>query len=234
VPAPVFLVTGASGAIGAATARLAHESGYRLVVSGRRLPALEELAAELGGAGSCLPVAADVTEWEDVCRLAQAVGDAFGRLDVAFLNAGVSSRVSFLGEADAHDEWRSMILTNVYGVALTAKHLLPLLVDTEGHLVLTGSVAGRVPVPGSLYSATKWAITAMGQSIRSEVIGTGVHVTVVEPGLVDTSAISPSRREEPKLDPKDVARAVMFAVGQPPGVDVNEIVVRPLGQSAYR
>jgi NADP-dependent 3-hydroxy acid dehydrogenase YdfG len=230
----VFLVTGASGAIGGATSRLAHETGFRVVVSGRREEALAALAGELGGPDECLPVVADVTQWEDVRQLAASTVEAFGRLDVAFLNAGVTSHASFLAEVDAHDEWREMVLTNVYGVALSARTLLPLLVATRGHLVLTGSVAGRIPVPGSLYSATKWAITALGQSIRAEAIGTGIRVTVVEPGLVDTPAISPQRRGEPKLDPADVARAVLFAVSQPPGVDVNEIVVRPVGQSAHR
>lgn len=231
--APVFLVTGASGAIGRATARLAHGAGYRLVVSGRRPAPLHALADELGGPERCLPVVADVTDRSAVGRLADAAA-ALGRLDVAFLNAGTSSQISFLSTAEAEQEWRAMVLTNVYGVALTAKCLLPLLVAHRGHLVLTGSVAGRVPVPGSLYSATKWAITAMGQSIRAEAIGTGIRVTVVEPGLVDTPAVPPQRRAEPKLDPADVARAVLFAVGQPAGVDVNEIVVRPVGQSPYR
>jgi NADP-dependent 3-hydroxy acid dehydrogenase YdfG len=97
-----------------------------------------------------------------------------------------------------------------------------------------GSVAGRVPVPGSLYSATKWAVTAMGQSIRAEANGTGIRVTVVEPGLVDTPTISPDRRDQPKLRPQDVAAVVIHAVCQPPSVDVNEIVVRPVGQSPYR
>jgi|HubBroStandDraft_1064217.scaffolds.fasta_scaffold90278_2 NADP-dependent 3-hydroxy acid dehydrogenase YdfG len=232
--APVFLVTGASGAIGAATARMARETGYRVVVSGRRRETLETFADDLGGPAWCLALAADVTEWSEVRALAEAVASHFGRLDVAFVNAGISSHTSFLVDTDAHEEWRSMVLTNVYGAAITAKELLPMLAATRGHLVLTGSVAGRVPVPGSLYSATKWAITAMGQSIRSEASGTGIRVTVIEPGLVDTPAISPSRRGEPKLDPADVARAVLFAVTQPPGVDVNEIVVRPVGQSPYR
>jgi NADP-dependent 3-hydroxy acid dehydrogenase YdfG len=231
---PVFLVTGASGTIGGATARLARQAGYRLVVSGRRTATLAALAEELGGAAHCLALAGDVTDREDVRRLAEGTLGAFGRLDVAFLNAGISSHASFLTDVDAHDEWREMVLTNVYGVALTARSLLPLLVASRGHLVLTGSVAGRIPVPGSLYSATKWAITAMGQSIRAEAIGTGIRVTVVEPGLVDTPGISPQRRGEPKLDPADVARAVLFAIGQPPSVDVNEIVVRPVGQSAHR
>lgn len=232
--APVFLVTGASGAIGGATARLARSSGYRVALSGRRGDALRELAEDLGGEPDCLAVAADVSEWDDVQRLAAETGAAFGRLDVAFLNAGVSSQHSFLGGSDAPEEWRQMVLTNVYGVAVCARALLPMLAATRGHLVLMGSVAGRVAVPGSLYSATKWAVTALGQSIRGEVTGCGVRVTVVEAGLVDTAAIAPRRRDEPKLDPADVARTVLFAVSQPPAVDVNEIVVRPVGQSPYR
>jgi NADP-dependent 3-hydroxy acid dehydrogenase YdfG len=233
-PARVFLVTGASGTIGAATARAAAAAGFDLVLSGRRLERLESLADELRTEVRAITVAADVTEWADLQSMVSQTTAEFGRLDVALVNAGQSSHRSFLDGNDTHEEWREMVLTNVYGTAATAKAVLPLLVQSRGHLVLMGSVAGRIPVPGSLYSATKWAITAIGQSIRGEANGTGIRVTVVEPGLVDTPAISPDRREQPKLRPEDVAAAVIYAVSQPPGVDVNEIVVRPVGQSPHR
>jgi NADP-dependent 3-hydroxy acid dehydrogenase YdfG len=230
----VFLVTGASGTIGAAAARAAAAAGFDLVLSGRRVDLLESLAEELRATVRAIAVAADVTEWADLQSLVSRTVAEYGRLDVALVNAGQSSHCSFLDGDDTHEEWRQMVLTNVYGTAATAKALLPLLVGSRGHLVLMGSVAGRVPVPGSLYSATKWAVTAMGQSIRAEANGTGIRVTVVEPGLVDTPAISPDRRDQPKLRPQDVAAAVVYAVNQPPSVDVNEIVVRPVGQSPYR
>jgi NADP-dependent 3-hydroxy acid dehydrogenase YdfG len=105
---------------------------------------------------------------------------------------------------------------------------LPALKESRGHLVLTGSVAGRRALSGSLYSATKWAVTALGESARQELNGTGVRVTVIEPGMVDTPFFE--NRPARALQADDVARAVMFAVSQPPHVDVNEILVRPTAQ----
>jgi NADP-dependent 3-hydroxy acid dehydrogenase YdfG len=123
-----------------------------------------------------------------------------------------------------------MVLTNVYGVALTIRAVLPALRESQGHLILTGSVAGRRALPGSLYSATKWAVTAMGEAARLELNGSGVRVTLVEPGQVDTPFFE--RRPTGALQPEDVARAVMFAVSQPSHVDVNEILVRPTVQDS--
>jgi NADP-dependent 3-hydroxy acid dehydrogenase YdfG len=123
-----------------------------------------------------------------------------------------------------------MVLTNVYGAAITARATLPLLAETEGHLVLTGSVAGRHIRTANLYSATKWAVTGLAGSIREEAVGTGVRVTVIQPGLVRTDMISDEQRAKPNLVPDDIARAVLYALEQPPSVDVNEIVVRPTGQ----
>jgi NADP-dependent 3-hydroxy acid dehydrogenase YdfG len=103
-----------------------------------------------------------------------------------------------------------------------------------GHLVITGSVAGRVIRPGNLYSATKWAVSALAASIRAECVGSGVRVTLIQPGLTDTGEIAADRRDDPALAPADVARAVMYAVSQPAGVDVSEIVIRPVGQDPFR
>jgi NADP-dependent 3-hydroxy acid dehydrogenase YdfG len=122
-----------------------------------------------------------------------------------------------------------MVLTNVYGAALTIRATLPALRDARGHLLLTGSVAGRRALPGSLYSATKWAVTATGESARLELADTGVRVTLIEPGMVDTPFFDTPA--EGRLQPVDIARTVMWAVAQPPHVDVNEILVRPTSQS---
>jgi NADP-dependent 3-hydroxy acid dehydrogenase YdfG len=122
-----------------------------------------------------------------------------------------------------------MVLTNVYGAALTIRATMPALRESKGHLLLTGSVAGRRALPGSLYSATKWAVTAMGESARQEFNDSGVRVTVIEPGMVDTPFFDKGAGEG-ALKPGDVARVVMFAVSQPPHVDVNEILVRPTAQ----
>jgi NADP-dependent 3-hydroxy acid dehydrogenase YdfG len=223
---PVFLITGASSGIGEATARAAAASGYRLVLAARSASKLDKLAEELGGAERALAVQCDVTEWEEQEAMVMSALEAYGRLDVAFANAGFGASRGFLAESPEH--WRSMVLTNVYGVALTIRAALPSLKETQGHVVLTGSVAGRRALAGSLYSATKWAVTAMGESARQELNGTGVRVTVIEPGMVDTPFFD--NRPSGALSPDDIARTVLFAVSQPAHVDVNEILVRPTAQ----
>ena len=222
----VFLITGASTGIGAATARHAAQAGYRLVLAARSLEKLEALADELGGEERALAVRCDVTEWDDQEALVATTLERFGRLDVAFANAGFGAARGFLEDAPEH--WRAMVLTNVLGAAYTVRATLPALKDTKGHILLTGSVAGRRAIPGSLYSSTKWAISGMGESLRQDVNGTGIRVTLVEPGQVNTPFFdNPS---EGRLEPDDIARAVMFAVAQPPHVDVNEILIRPTAQ----
>jgi NADP-dependent 3-hydroxy acid dehydrogenase YdfG len=227
MPDPVFLITGASSGIGAATARHASEAGYRVVLAARSRDRLTDLAKELGGDKRALAVECDVTEWEQQEAMASEALDRFGRLDVAFANAGFGGGRGFLSETPEH--WRDMVLTNVYGAALTIRATIPALKETRGHLLLTGSVAGRRVLPGSLYSATKWAITAMGEAARQDLNDTGVRVTVIEPGMVDTPFFE--QRPSAALEADDVARAIMFAVSQPPHVDVNEILIRPTAQS---
>jgi NADP-dependent 3-hydroxy acid dehydrogenase YdfG len=223
---PVFLITGASSGIGAATARAAAESGYRVVLAARSEDRINSLAEELGGPDRALAVRCDVTEWDHQQAMVTTALDRFGRLDVAFANAGFGAARGFLEESPEH--WRSMVLTNVYGAALTIRATIPALKESQGHLLLTGSVAGRRALPGSLYSATKWAVTAMGESARQELGGTGVRVSLIEPGMVDTPFFD--NPGEGRLEPEDIARVVIFAVTQPPRVDINEIVVRPTAQ----
>jgi len=203
------------------------EAGFRVVLGARRVEKLEALAAELGGPERALAVRCDVTEWDEQRALVAAALDAWGRLDVAFANAGFGAKRGFLESTPEH--WREMVLTNVYGAALTIRAALPALKESRGHLLVTSSAAGRRVLAGSLYSCTKWAVTAMGEAARQELDGTGVRVLVVEPGMVDTPFF-----DDPvsgALEPDDVARAVLYAVSQPPHVDMNEILVRPTAQS---
>ncbi len=223
---PVFLITGASTGIGAATAHRAAEAGHRLVLAARSEAPLRKLAAELGGDERALAVRCDVTEWEDVEALVATALAAYGRLDVVFANAGFGGPRGFRsGEVE---QWKAMVLTNVYGAALTIRATMDALETSHGHLLLTGSVAGRRALPGSLYSATKWAVTGMAESARQDFNGTGVRVTLVEPGKVDTPFFD--ERPDGALEADDVARAVLYAVSQPAHVDVNEILVRPTAQ----
>lgn len=232
---PVLLITGGSSGLGAATATAAARAGYRLVLAARDGARLAEFADTLGGPDRVLATTCDVGDWAQVSGLADRAERTFGRLDAAFANAGTSVTTSFLGTSGEDPErWRDMVVTNVCGPALTARAVLPALVRSGGHLVMTGSASGRGVRPGSLYSATKWAVTGLAQAIRAECVGTGVRVTLIQPGLVDTEAIPSDRRDDPKLVPADVARAVLYALGEPSTVDVNEIVIRPVGQHAYR
>jgi NADP-dependent 3-hydroxy acid dehydrogenase YdfG len=223
----VFLITGASSGIGAATAHRAAEAGFRLVLAARSVDRLESLARELGGEERALAVGCDVTDWgQQEAMVAQAL-ERFGRLDVAFANAGFGAARGFLNDDPEH--WREMVLTNVLGAAYTVRATLPALKESTGHILLTGSVAGRRAIPGSLYSSTKWAISGMGESLRQDVDGTGIRVTIVEPGMVETPFFD--NPGEGRLEPDDIARAVIFAVSQPPHVDLNEILIRPTAQS---
>jgi NADP-dependent 3-hydroxy acid dehydrogenase YdfG len=223
----VLLITGASSGIGAATARHAAKAGYRLALAARSIDKLETLAGELGGAERAIAVSCDVTEWEQQEALVQTILERLGRIDVVFANAGFGAPRGFLASDPEH--WRAMVLTNVLGAAYTIRATLPALKETTGHILLTGSVAGRRAIVGSLYSSTKWAISGMGESLRQDVDGTGIRVTIVEPGQVDTPFFD--NPGEGRLEADDIARAVMFAIEQPPHVDVNEILIRPTAQS---
>jgi NADP-dependent 3-hydroxy acid dehydrogenase YdfG len=223
---PVMIITGASGGIGAATAQRAAEFGYRVVLAARSEDKLAALAEELGDRATA--VTCDVTSWDDQQRLVATALERFGRADVFFANAGFGGARSFLG--DSVEQWKAMIDTNVYGAALSVRAALGHFKEqNSGHILLTGSVAGRRNVYGSLYSVTKWAVAAMSENLRQEVAETDIKVTLIEPGAVDTPFFD--NTPEQHLEADDVARAVMFAMTQPPHVDVNEILVRPVHQA---
>ena len=231
---PVLLITGASTGIGAATARAAAERGYRLVLGARSEDKLEALAAELGGSERAIAVRCDVTEWEDNEAIAAAATEAFGGIDAVFANAGFGATRGFLEESP--EFWREMVLTNVLGVGLTIRATLPQLLERgRGHYVITSSVAGRRALPGSMYSATKWAVTAIGEALRQELRtmhdNHSIRVTLIEPGMVDTPFFE-NRPPEDALHDSDIAGAVVWALSQPDRVDVNEILIRPTSQSS--
>ena len=226
---PILVITGASTGIGAATGRRAVEFGYRVTLAARSEEKLEALRDELGGAEKALAVRCDVTSWDDQQALVARTLEEFGRMDAYFANAGFGAKRGFLEESVEH--WRSMIDTNVLGAALSIRASLGhFRRENRGHLLLTSSIAGRRALPGSLYSATKHAVTAMGEALRAEVAETDIKVTLIEPGMVDTPFFD--NRVSNALEPDDIARAVMFALTQPPHVDVNEILVRPIHQAS--
>jgi NADP-dependent 3-hydroxy acid dehydrogenase YdfG len=221
---PVILITGASSGIGAETARAAAKQGYRLVLAARSEDKLAGLQQELGGPDNVLTVQCDVQSGDDQKRMVSQALDTFGRIDAVFANAGRGGEPGGFSKADP-DVWKDMILTNILGVGLTIQHCLPALRESKGHLLITGSAAGRTTIPGSMYSATKWAVSAIGYGVREELRGSGIRVTLIEPGMVDTPFFD--KPPAHALKPEDVANAVMYAMVQPAHVDVNEILVRP-------
>jgi NADP-dependent 3-hydroxy acid dehydrogenase YdfG len=222
-----MVITGASTGIGAATARLAADAGFRLVLAARSEDKLTALAGELGGDERALARRCDVTSWDDQEALAAAALETFGRVDAVFANAGFGAKRGFLEETP--EQWHSMVDTNVLGVAYTIRAFLPHLRERgSGHFLLTSSVAGRRALPGSLYSATKWAVCGMGEALRQELAETAIKVTLIEPGMVATPFFD--NPVSGVLEDDDIARIVIFALSQPPHVDVNEILVRPIHQ----
>jgi len=222
-----MLITGASTGIGASTARLAADAGYRLVLAARSEDRLRALADDLGGEDRALAQRCDVSSWEEQEALVGTALERFGRIDVVFANAGFGAKRGFLEESP--EQWRSMVETNVLGVAYSIRATLPHLRErNSGHYLFTSSVAGRRVLPGSLYSATKWAVCAMGEALRQEVAETDIKMTLIEPGMTDTPFFE--SRPTSALEADDIARAVMFAISQPAHVDVNEVLVRPIHQ----
>ncbi len=227
----VLLITGASSGIGAATAKAAVEAGLRVVLAARREERLAQLASELGE-DRALAVRCDVTDFDDQTSTVARALDRFGRLDAVLANAGFGATRGFLEESVEH--WRAMVDTNVTGVALTIRAVLPTLLEQgHGHVMLLGSVAGRRVLPGSLYSATKWAVSAMGEGLRQELRqmheNTTIKVTVIAPGAVETPFFT--KPPDGALQAQDVAAATLFALSQPDRVDINEILLRPVEQA---
>src|SRR5258705_7669743 len=226
----VLLITGASTGIGAATAKAAADAGWRVVLSARSEDKLRALAGEIGEERA-LAVPCDVTDWDAQQRLVSATLERFGRIDGAFANAGFGAKRGFLEEDPDH--WREMVLTNVLGPALTIRAVLPHFLENDrGHFLITSSVAGRRVLPGSLYSATKHAVTAIGEALRAELRqmrdNVAVRVTLIEPGMVDTPFYDD--KPEAALEPEDIAEVVMFTLERPQRVDVNEVLIRPTQQ----
>ncbi len=236
-PGPVLLITGASSGIGAVTARRARDEGWRLLLVARS-PEINEFAARLGGPHVVQAAVTDVTDMAGLRRAVDQATDAFGGLDAAFVNAGISAGPLRYQPEPSEEPgdgsvagWRDMVLTNVLGVALTVRAVVNALVASQGRLVITGSVLGRYAMSSSFYSATKHAVAGIAETVRLELIGTGVGVTLVEPGPVATAfaAGAAAGGAGPALGRDDVASAVLYALSQPTGVDVNELLLRPHG-----
>ncbi|MCL8015493.1 SDR family oxidoreductase [Streptomyces sp. AS02] len=227
---PVALITGGGSGIGAAVARQLLDAGHRVAVTGRGEARLRGFAEELGEPEGLLTIVGNTAEYSDVQAAVDATLKAFGRLDTVVANAGFATHDS-VAEGDPAG-WTEMVLTNVLGPALLIRASIDALKETRGRIVLVGSVAGFVHGPGNIYGATKWAVTGLAENTRRQVTEWGVGVTLIAPGRVETpfwdayGSLPPGHL----LTADQIADSVVWAVRQPEGVDVNTVVVRPIGQ----
>jgi len=238
----VVAVTGASSGIGEATALACASAGAAVAVAARRADRIEALAERIvSEGGQAVAVPTDVGEEAEARAFVERAHAELGRLDVLVNNAGVM----LLGpiENARTEEWRRMIHANVFGVLYCTHAALPLMhAQGSGHIVNVSSVAGRFARAGSgVYNLTKFGVGAFSESLRQEAVGLGVRVTLVEPGAVATELPSHNRPEVLEqmakvfqgvtpLASEDIANAVLYVIGQPPNVSVNEVLVRPSGQ----
>ncbi|MGI5379416.1 SDR family oxidoreductase [Streptomyces sp. CA-251387] len=227
---PVALITGGGSGIGAAVARQLLDAGYRVTVTGRGQARLRGFADELGNPEGLLTIVGNAAEYGDVQAAVDTALKTFGRLDTVVANAG-SATHDTVAEGDPSG-WTDMVLTNVLGPALLIRASIDALKETRGRIVLVGSVAGFVPGPGNLYGATKWAVTGLAENTRRQVTDWGVGVTHIAPGRTETpfwdsyGSLPPGHL----LTADQIADSVVWAVRQPHGVDINTVVVRPIGQ----
>lgn len=217
-----LLITGASSGIGSATARTAAAEGWNVALLARSPDKLDALAGEIGNAALALPC--DITDRTALSAAVERAAAHFGGLDAVFANAGKG--VSNAGiESGDPDEWHEMIHLNVLSVLTTAHATLPHLRKTKGQFVVTGSKAGRDHLKGSVYGATKWFVQGFAGNLAEEMREWGGRCTVITPGMVDTPFF-----DEPKpgkIQPEDVANAVVYALSQPKTAAVREIHIMP-------
>ncbi|MGP3945006.1 SDR family oxidoreductase [Streptomyces sp. 6N106] len=238
----VIAITGASSGIGEATALLLAERGAKVVLAARRSDRIEALAARITEAGGeAVPVVTDVKRREDLSRLVATARERYGKLDVLVSNAGISP-ISALDDLRVED-WEEMVDVNIKGVLYGIAEALPVFREQGfGHFVHTLSTAGLVIVPTmSVYAGTKNAVRAISEGLRQEA-GEALRVTTISPGFTETelahSITDPDAKSQIQdsmakiaMPPNAIARAIAFAIEQPSGVDVGEIVVRPTAQS---
>ncbi|OQD53547.1 short-chain dehydrogenase [Streptomyces phaeoluteigriseus] len=228
--APVALITGGGSGIGAAVARRLLDAGYRVTVTGRGEQRLRAFAAELGDPEGLSTVVGSTSDYDHVQSAVDRTLKEYGRLDTVVANAGIATHDS-VAEGDPSG-WTDMVLTNVLGPAFLVRASIDALKETRGRIVLIGSVAGFVPTPGNIYGATKWAVTGLAENTRRQVTEWGVGVTLIAPGRVETpfwdgyGSLPPGHL----LTADQIADSVVWAIRRPEGVDINTVVVRPVGQ----
>jgi len=235
----IAVVTGASSGIGEATARRFAQDGFRIVAGARRVDRMGWLAAE--GTGRAIPL--DVTQLHSMQAFVEDVRRVEGRIDVLVNNAGLAAGLEPVAEGDDAN-WVQMLETNVLGMLRMTQACLPLLRKaTLAHIVNLGSVASFEVYPGGAgYTASKHAVRAISRTLRLELVGEPIRITEIDPGMVETEFslvrfkgdAARAANVYQGLDPltaSDVADGIAWAVSRPPHVNIDEIVIRPIGQA---
>jgi NADP-dependent 3-hydroxy acid dehydrogenase YdfG len=237
------VVTGASSGIGEATVRALVAEGAAVVAGARRKERLEELVEEVTQVGGkMVGVECDITDEKQAQDLVRRVVEEFGRIDVLVNNAGIMLLSKI--ERGLSDEWRRMFDVNVMGLLYATHAAIRYMKEQgSGHIVNISSVAGRRVRPTTgVYSGTKFAVNAISEALRQELLEDSIRVTVIEPGVVETELQSHMTDEEAResldamrerldaLQAEDIANAIAYAVTQPERVSVNEILIRPTQQ----
>ncbi|NDW00658.1 SDR family oxidoreductase [Salipiger sp. PrR002] len=218
-----LFITGASSGIGAETARAAVENGWNVGLFARSADKLADLEKELGAYALALP--GDASSLEEQTEAMAKLAEHFGDVNAAFANAGTGLSQSGTRKGDP-EEWELLVRLNVLGVLWTAKAASAYFVKNRGHLLLTGSAAGRTHIKGSVYGASKWFVHGYGGNLAEEFREWGARVTVIAPGMVDTPFFDEGKPD--KLKPEDIAGSVIFAMNADPRADVREVFVMPV------
>jgi NADP-dependent 3-hydroxy acid dehydrogenase YdfG len=235
----VAVVTGASSGIGEATARALAADGYRVALLARRLDRITALAEDLG-TGS-IAIQADVTDRDSIVAAAARVRQELGGADVLVNNAGIMLLGPF--DSNQRDDYRQMIEVNLLGAITATEIFLDQLKDGGGDIINISSVAGRTARAGNgVYAATKWGLNGWSESLRQELLP-DVRVTLIEPGVVATELPNHITHEETRqsvqqsygqaeVTANDIAEVIAFTLSRPRRLAINEVLLRPAGQSA--
>ncbi|MCL6493333.1 MAG: SDR family oxidoreductase [Ignavibacterium sp.] len=242
----IILITGASSGIGEACAKKFAELKANLIITARRKERIEKLSNELSRKHNIkvLPISLDVRNFNSVKSFYENLAPEWKAIDILVNNAGLARGLDKFYEGKIED-WDEMIDTNIKGLLFVSRVVVPQMVEREyGHIINIGSTAGHEPYPmGNVYVATKFAVKALSQSFRIDVLEKGIKVTSVDPGMVETEFSKVRFHGDEQrakrvyeglqpLTPDDVADAVIFAATRPRHVNINQIVLTPLAQAS--
>jgi 3-hydroxy acid dehydrogenase/malonic semialdehyde reductase len=241
----IVFITGATSGIGKAAVYQFAESGADLILTARRENILQEIAEDIKSkyAVNVLIMSMDVQNYEDVKSKIESLDDRWNKIDILLNNAGLARGLSTVQDGSVQD-WNEMIDTNVKGLLFVSKCIIPLMLKKDsGHIINIGSIAGREVYPmGNVYCASKHAVDAITKSMRMELVNTGIKVTTIDPGLVETDfSLVRYRGDAEKakitykgltpLTPEDIAESILFAATRNENMVVAEIVLFPKAQA---